>query len=83
MNPLQEETVSPYDPRGQTQSLFNNPELSDVRFLVENETVCAHKLILAMGSPVFKNMFFGELKEQRSVISIIDLTTSGFKNALR
>ena len=65
------------------QSLFNNPELSDVRFFVGGQTVYGHKVILAMGSPVFKSMFFGELKEQREVIEIKDLTPVGFMNALR
>ena len=73
----------PYDPRSETRSLFNNPELSDVRFLVDGQTVYGHKVVLAMGSPVFKSMFFGELKEQRDVIEIKDLTLVGFKNALR
>ena len=77
------ENVSPYDPRIATRSLFNNSELSDVRFLVDGQTVYGHKFVLAMGSPVFKSMFFGELKEQREVIEIEDLTSVGFMNALR
>ena len=72
-----------FDPRNETRSLFNNPELSDVQFLVDGQTVYGHKLILAMGSPVFKSMFFGELKETREVIEIEDLTSAGFMNALR
>lgn len=63
--------------------LFNNPELSDVRFLVDGKTLYGHKLILAMGSPVFNRMFFGELKEQRDVFEVPDLTLVGFMNALR
>ena len=63
--------------------LFNSPEMSDVRFLVDGQTVYGHKFVLAMGSPVFKSMFYGELKEQREVIEIKDLTSVGFKNALR
>ena len=84
MDDMDEEYVSePYDPRNKAQSLFNNPKMSDVRFLVDGQTVYGHKLILAMGSPVFEPMFFGELREQREVIEIEDLTLVGFKNALR
>ena len=63
--------------------MFNNQELSDVRFLVEDQTVYGHKYVLAKGSPAFKSMFYGELKEQREEIEIKDLTLVGFKNALR
>ena len=76
------ESVS-YDPQLGNKPLFNNQELSDVRFLVEGQTVYGHKQTLAMASPVFKSMFYGELKEQREVIEIKDLTLVGFKNALR
>ena len=72
-----------YDIRNETRSLFNNPKRSDVRFLVGDQTVYAHKFVLAMGSLVFKSMFFGESKEKRDVIEIKDLTPAGFTNALR
>ena len=81
---MEVDTVSkPYDTRNEVRSLFNNPKLSDVRFLVDGQTVYGHKFILRMGSPVFESMFFGDLKEQREVIEIEDLTLAGFKNALR
>ena len=81
---MPEEFVSePYGLQTEARSLFNNPELSDVAFLVEGQKVFGHKLILAMGSPVFKSMFFGELREKRDVIKIEDLSSAGFKNALR
>ena len=82
---MDEENVSskPFDSRSETRSLFNNPELSDVRFLVDGQTVYGHKVILAMGSPVFKSMLFGELKEKHEVIEIFDLSSVGFMNALR
>ena len=63
--------------------LFNNPKMSDVRFLVDGQTIYGNKAILGLGSPVFESMFFGELKEQREEIEIKDLTPVGFKNALR
>ena len=81
---MEEVKVSnPYRTQDETQSLFNNPKWSDVRFLVDGQTVYGHKLVLAMGSPVFERMFFGELKEKREVIEIEDLTSVGFMNALR
>ena len=72
-----------YDPKQGNRPMFNNRKLSDVRFLVEGRTVYGHKVILAMASPVFERMFFGELKEKGGVIEIADLTLVGFKNALR
>ena len=72
-----------YSPLTETQLLFNNPKFSDVRFLVDGETVYGHKIMLAMGSPVFESMFYGELKEKREVFEIEDLESVSFKNALR
>ena len=69
--------------RIRNKRLFNNPKQSDVRFLVDGQTLYGHKQVLGLGSPVFKSMFFGELKEKREVIEIEDLTLVGFKNALR
>ena len=73
----------PHDPQQGIKPMFNNPKLSDVRFLVEGQTVYGHKFVLALASPVFESMFYGELKEKREVIEIKDLTLVGFKNALR
>ena len=78
-----ENSSEPFDPLTGNQSLFDNPELSDVRFLIDDQTVYGHKQTLAMGSPVFKSMFFGDLKEDREVIEIKDLSSTGFMNALR
>ena len=72
-----------HDPLQGNRPMFNNPKLSDVRFLIEGQTVYGHKLILAKASPVFESMFYGELKEKREEIEIKDLTLVGFKNALR
>jgi hypothetical protein len=43
-------------------SFVNNPELSDVTFIVEGETVYAHKFMLVRSS-YFRAMFLGEMKE--------------------
>lgn len=83
---MNEENVSkPYSLLDQARALFNQPDLADVFFVVgENkERICAHRIVLAVGSPAFKQMFYGGLKEENDVIEIPDLTAAGFKNALR
>ena len=81
---IENEIVSdPYSPLYETRSLFDNQKWSDVRFLVEGQTVYGHKMILSMGSPVFRSMFYGELKETRETIEIEGISLIGFKNALR
>ena len=78
-----ENVLEPYDPRNETKSLFNSQKWSDVRFIVEGQTVYGHKLILSLGSPVFSNMFYGDLRETRETIEIENFSLIGFKNALR
>lgn len=61
-------------------SLFQNEELSDIRFTLMNKTgqkvsIAAHKILLASSSPVFMAMFFGRLKEGSSV-AITDVSFS-------
>ena len=66
--------------RERVKFLFNNDRLSDVKFVVRNgdgkseskQVIPAHKLILAMGSPVFEAMFYGELAENRDTIELPD-----------
>lgn len=61
--------------------LHLDEETADVKFMFENEQktecVSAHKCLLSTGSPVFKRMFFGELKEG-SEIQIVDVSIDGF-----
>lgn len=55
-------------------------ETADVAFTFgeENvERVVAHKCLLAAGSPVFKRMFFGDLKEGAEV-PMVDVSIDGF-----
>ena len=57
--------------RERAKFMLNNNHLSDVKFVAlqrggENESkkaIPAHKFILAISSPVFEAMFFGELAE--------------------
>ena len=63
-----------------TRFIFNNELLSDVRFIVpasncESESqkmIPAHKFVLAIASPVFYVMFYGEMAESRNSIELSD-----------
>ena len=63
--------------RDRTTYLFNNSLLSDIEFVVKDSAektvrVPAHKLVLAISSPVFEAMFYGELAETRRKITLPD-----------
>ena len=71
--------------RERSAYLFNNELLSDVNFVVRtssNDDRCsakkikrvipAHKFVLAIGSPVFFAMFYGELVETKDSIDVVD-----------
>ena len=54
-----------------TKYIFNTALLSDVKFIVpmsngesESKVIPAHKLVLAIGSPVFFAMFYGQMASQ-------------------
>ena len=68
---------------GRTKFIFNNELLSDVKFLapasnIESESrksqksIPAHKFVLAISSPVFYAMFYGEMAETASTIELPD-----------
>ena len=60
--------------------MLNNDRLSDVKFVAANsngeseskQVIPAHKFILAIGSPVFEAMFYGELAETKDTIELPD-----------
>ena len=56
--------------------MLNNDRLSDVKFVAtkseSKQVIPAHKFILAIGSPVFEAMFYGELLESRDTIELPD-----------
>jgi len=52
------------------QRLINNPELADVRFVVEGKEVYAHKAVLAIRSEYFRVMLCGGMRE--STMMLID-----------
>ena len=60
--------------------MLNNDRLSDVKFVAANsngeseskQVILAHKFILAIGSPVFEAMFYGELAETKDTVELPD-----------
>lgn len=69
--------------RARSKFMFNNELLSDVSFVVpvqldgnENKkckkSIPAHKFVLAISSPVFFAMFFGDLAEKSNSITLPD-----------
>ena len=60
--------------------MLNNDRLSDVKFVAANsngeteskQVIPAHKFILAIGSPVFEAMFYGELAGTKDTIELPD-----------
>ena len=70
--------------------MFNNPLLSDVTFIVRpSETqireirVPAHKYVLAISSPVFCAMFYGDIAEKNDSVHLPDCHANGFLEFLR
>ena len=62
-----------------TKYIFNTALLSDVKFIVpmsngesESKVIPAHKLVLAIGSPVFFAMFYGQMADTRDSIELPD-----------
>lgn len=66
----------------------NNSLMSDVSFVVRNasgveESIAAHKFVLAVSSPVFYAMFYGELAESKNKIVLPDCDSESFLEFLR
>ena len=62
-----------------TKYIFNTVLLSDVKFIApvsngerESKVIPAHKLVLAIGSPVFFAMFYGQMADTRDSIELPD-----------
>ena len=79
--------------RERSKYMFNNSLMSDVKFSVGGSEcddsdqraviIPAHKFILAISSPVFFAMFYGEMAESRDVIEIPDCSSESFLELLR
>lgn len=74
--------------RERVEFLLNNSLMSDVSFVVRNasgveESIAAHKFVLAVSSPVFYAMFYGELAESKNKIVLPDCDSESFLEFLR
>ena len=67
--------------------MLSNTLLSDIKFAFPNVTsnsmIPAHKYVLAISSPVFFTMFYGDLAETRDTINITDCDSDVFLRFLR
>ena len=66
--------------------MFNNPVMSDIKFAFPDKPpiyIPAHKYVLAISSPVFFAMFYGDLAEKRETIDITDCDPEVFLQFLR
>ena len=66
--------------RERAKFMLNTDRLSDVKFVAtkndgeseRKQVIPAHKFILAIGSPVFEAMFYGEMAETKDTIELPD-----------
>ena len=66
------------------ESLLLNPMNADVIFLVENSRVFAHKIILAIRSPVFATIFQNDMKKRKTnEMKIVDMSSAVLCELLR
>lgn len=63
--------------------LYLNHERSDFYFTLQNEKVPANKCILAAGSPVFHEYFYGRTKEDVDSMEVEESTPAGFREFLQ
>ena len=70
--------------------MYRNPLMADVYFTVADGqsssckvNIPCHKFILAVSSPVFYKMFYGDLKEPSECINLPDCDLEGFHEFLR
>lgn len=78
-------TKRSYSFRNEARSLLNDETVSDVCFLVGDDQtkIHANRNILAVGSDVFRRMFYGDLKESAFQIVIPDCSPVGLMNVFR
>ncbi|KAL6662104.1 hypothetical protein ACP70R_001488 [Stipagrostis hirtigluma subsp. patula] len=63
--------------------LLESEEGADVTFMVKGEVFRAHKILLAVGSPVFKAELFGPMRDKENkTITIEDMEPTIFKKLL-
>lgn len=83
MLPIIDWQVSRYDIKSRGQYLLETGKWADCNFLVGQQMLACHKLILAMASPVFEAMFYGSLANSgEEPIPILDVQPDAFKALL-
>ncbi|XP_037438650.1 BTB/POZ and MATH domain-containing protein 1-like [Triticum dicoccoides] len=76
--------MPPADMAEHVSKLLEEKQGFDVSFIVEGETIEAHRFVLAMRSPVFKAELYGSMQEARpgQCITIMDMQPDVFKALL-
>ncbi|XP_025822260.1 BTB/POZ and MATH domain-containing protein 2-like [Panicum hallii] len=75
---------TPSDLSGHLGRMLGEKEGSDVTFNVQGEAVTAHKIVLAMRSPVFKARFYGPEREKKmGCVAVEDVRPAVFRALLR
>eukprot|EP00026_Physarum_polycephalum_P009046 Phypoly_transcript_09157.p1 GENE.Phypoly_transcript_09157~~Phypoly_transcript_09157.p1 ORF type:complete len:432 (+),score=49.83 Phypoly_transcript_09157:54-1349(+) len=65
------------------KDFINNPEMSDVVFLIGDEKIYAHRALMGMHSKVFRTMLFNGMKESsQSEIPLLDVEKDTFLQLL-
>ena len=81
-------TLSP-SLRERNKRMYNNSLMSDINFIVrDSETerkisIPAHKYVLAIGSPVFYKMFYGDLSEKSDSVELVDADSDSLLELFR
>lgn len=69
--------------------MFNNSLMSDINFIVKDSeterkvSIPAHKYVLAIGSPVFYKMFYGDLSERSDSVELVDADSDSLLELFR
>uniref|UniRef100_A0ACD5W3C4 Uncharacterized protein n=1 Tax=Avena sativa TaxID=4498 RepID=A0ACD5W3C4_AVESA len=75
--------VPPSDLSDNLGKLLESEEETDVTFKVKKEVFCAHRIVLAMRSPVFKAELYGPMRDKRiRNIIVKDMQPAAFKTLL-
>ena len=61
--------------KGKFRAMYQNNDMHDVEFIIKDEKVGAHKLVLAISSPVFDETFRSIASDGKSTIKIVDFTS--------
>jgi speckle-type POZ protein len=65
------------------KSLFQNPDFSDITFLVGDDRFIAHKAVLVVSCKYFENLFTSGMREsQMKEIRVTDVSSAVFKSIL-